>query len=131
MNTKNVGVIGLGAMGLGIARSLLRSGFNVHACDVRTSVTEAFAQEGGVACESPAAMAAACDVIVTVVVNAEQTETVLVATSSKYGTFGMYKVAALDQFDTIITDAALAEAAADGIRKQRIELLLAPVGGKR
>ena len=77
MNTKNVGVIGLGAMGLGIARSLLRSGFNVHACDVRTSVTEAFAQEGGVACESPAAMAAACDVIVTVVVNAEQTETVL------------------------------------------------------
>ena len=43
----------------------------------------------------------------------------------------MYKVAGLDQFDTIITDAALAEAAADGIRKQRIELLLAPVGGKR
>ncbi|MCF5221183.1 DeoR/GlpR transcriptional regulator, partial [Pseudomonas syringae] len=26
--------------------------------------------------------------------------------------------------------AALAEAAADGIRKQRIELLLAPVGGR-
>ncbi len=35
MNNKNVGVIGLGAMGLGIARSLLRSGFNVHASDVR------------------------------------------------------------------------------------------------
>ncbi|RMT27079.1 Regulatory protein, DeoR, partial [Pseudomonas syringae pv. spinaceae] len=57
-------------------------------------------------------------------------QTVLVATSSKYGTFGMYKVAGLDQFDTIISDAALAEAAADGIRKQRIELLLAPVGGR-
>ena len=28
MNNKNVGVVGLGAMGLGIARSLLRSGFN-------------------------------------------------------------------------------------------------------
>ena len=54
MTGKNVGVIGLGAMGLGIARSLLRSGFTVHACDVRTSVTEAFAQEGGVACDSPA-----------------------------------------------------------------------------
>ena len=77
MTGKNVGVIGLGAMGLGIARSLLRSGFTVHACDVRTSVTEAFAQEGGVACDSPASMAAACDVIITVVVNAEQTETVL------------------------------------------------------
>jgi len=77
MNNKNVGVIGLGAMGLGIARSLLRSGFNVHACDVRETVTQQFASEGGVACHSPAQMAAACDVIITVVVNAEQTETVL------------------------------------------------------
>lgn len=77
MNNKNVGVVGLGAMGLGIARSLLRSGFNVHACDVRAAVTEQFAAEGGVACSSPAHMAAECDVIITVVVNAEQTETVL------------------------------------------------------
>lgn len=77
MNNKNVGVIGLGAMGLGIARSLLRAGFNVHACDVRDAVTQQFASEGGVACASPAQMAEACDVIITVVVNAEQTETVL------------------------------------------------------
>ncbi len=33
--TRNVGVIGLGAMGMGVARSLLRAGFAVHACDVR------------------------------------------------------------------------------------------------
>jgi len=77
MSNKNVGVVGLGAMGLGIARSLLRNGFNVHACDVRAAVTEQFATEGGVACASPAELAAACDVVITVVVNAEQTETVL------------------------------------------------------
>ncbi|WP_279626495.1 L-threonate dehydrogenase [Phytopseudomonas straminea] len=77
MTQSNVGVIGLGAMGLGIARSLLRNGFKVHACDVRNEVVQAFAAEGGVACASPAEMAAACDVIITVVVNAEQTETVL------------------------------------------------------
>lgn len=52
-------------------------------------------------------------------------QTVLVATSSKYGTFGMYKIAGLDQFDAIITDDALAQAAADGIRHQGVELLLA------
>jgi DeoR/GlpR family transcriptional regulator of sugar metabolism len=52
-------------------------------------------------------------------------QTVLVATSSKYGTFGMYKVTGLEQFDTIISDSDLAQAAADGIRKQRVELLLA------
>ncbi|SHM20016.1 DeoR/GlpR family DNA-binding transcription regulator [Phytopseudomonas punonensis] len=50
---------------------------------------------------------------------------VLIATSSKYGTFGMYKVAALEQFDTLITDSALTPAAAESIRHQRIELLLA------
>ena len=31
----SVGVIGLGAMGMGVAQSLLRGGFEVHACDVR------------------------------------------------------------------------------------------------
>ena len=73
----NVGVIGLGAMGLGVARSLLRAGFAVHACDVRASVLEAFASDGGVACASPAALADSCDILITVVVNAEQTEAVL------------------------------------------------------
>ena len=34
MTTKNVGVIGLGAMGLGIAKTLRNNGYNVHACDV-------------------------------------------------------------------------------------------------
>ncbi len=77
MTQSNVGVIGLGAMGLGIARSLLRNGFTVHACDVRSEVVQAFAAEGGVAATSPAGLAAACDIIITVVVNAEQTETVL------------------------------------------------------
>ena len=41
--SKNVGVIGLGAMGLGVARSLLRAGFKVHACDVRDAVLQQFA----------------------------------------------------------------------------------------
>ncbi|MDR5754642.1 MULTISPECIES: L-threonate dehydrogenase [unclassified Caballeronia] len=75
--SRNVGVIGLGAMGLGVARSLLRAGFAVHACDVRAQVLEAFAAEGGIACATPAELGGKCDVVVTVVVNAAQTETVL------------------------------------------------------
>ena len=47
--SRNVGVIGLGAMGMGVARSLLRAGFAVHACDVRRDVLDAFAAEGGIA----------------------------------------------------------------------------------
>ena len=75
--SKNVGLIGLGAMGSGMAKSLRRAGYNVHVCDVRREAAEAFAREGGVACASPAAVAAACDVVFSVVINAEQTETVL------------------------------------------------------
>jgi DeoR/GlpR family transcriptional regulator of sugar metabolism len=51
-------------------------------------------------------------------------QVVLVASSSKYGTFSMYKIAGLEQFDIVISDAALAPAAADGIRKQGVELML-------
>ena len=71
------GVIGLGAMGAGMAASLRRGGFEVHAFDVRAGVAEAFAREGGVACASAAAVAQACEVVVSVVVNAAQTEDLL------------------------------------------------------
>jgi putative dehydrogenase len=75
--SRNVGVIGLGAMGLGVARSLLRAGFRVHACDLRSAVLESFAVDGGVACASPAELGAQCEVVITLVVNAAQTEEVL------------------------------------------------------
>ena len=75
--TARVGVIGLGAMGGGMARSLRRHGCNVHVFDLRADAVQAFAKDGGVACASPAAMAALCDVIVSVVVNAAQTEGLL------------------------------------------------------
>ena len=73
----NVGVVGLGAMGSGVAKSLRRNGFNVHVFDVRTPVAEAFVNEGGVLCATPAALARQCEVIVSVVVNAAQTEDLL------------------------------------------------------
>ncbi|MEN9416762.1 MAG: hypothetical protein RI988_382 [Pseudomonadota bacterium] len=73
----HVGLIGLGAMGGGMAASLRRAGHGVHVCDVRPGVAEAFAREGGTACASVAELAAACDVVVSVVVNLQQTEDVL------------------------------------------------------
>ena len=76
MNQK-IGIIGLGAMGRGMATSLRRAGYQVHICDVRTDAVQAFAAEGGVACANPAEVAAQCEVVVSVVVNAAQTEAVL------------------------------------------------------
>src|SRR5687767_2011186 len=71
------GVIGLGAMGLGIAQSLRRAQFDVHVFDVRREAAQAFARDGGTACATAAQLAASCDVVVSVVVNAVQTEAVL------------------------------------------------------
>jgi len=64
-------------MGMGVARSLLRAGFAVHACDVKKAALDAFAAEGGIACASPAELGSKCEVVLTVVVNAAQTEAVL------------------------------------------------------
>ncbi|HEY9273607.1 L-threonate dehydrogenase [Achromobacter sp.] len=75
--SRRVGVIGLGAMGAGIAQSLRRAGHDVHVYDIRQEASAAFAAQGGVACATLADMAAACDVVISVVVNAQQTEDVL------------------------------------------------------
>jgi len=72
-----VGVIGLGAMGSGMAGSLRRAGHEVFVCDARPGAAEAFARDGGVACANPAELARQCSAIVSVVVNAQQTEAVL------------------------------------------------------
>jgi 3-hydroxyisobutyrate dehydrogenase len=64
-------------MGSGMARSLRRAGHRVHVCDTRPGVAEAFAAEGGVACPAPAEVGRRCEVVVSVVVNAQQTEDVL------------------------------------------------------
>lgn len=77
MKETRIGLVGLGAMGSGMAGSLRRAGYTVYVFDVRREVAEAFAADGGVACKSAAEMAAACDIVISVVVNAAQTESVL------------------------------------------------------
>ncbi|MFJ1991928.1 L-threonate dehydrogenase [Streptomyces asiaticus] len=72
-----VGVVGLGAMGLGMARSLRTEGYDVGVHDLRPEVAEGFARDGGTAYASPGDLAAAVDVVVSVVVNATQVESVL------------------------------------------------------
>jgi len=64
-------------MGSGMARSLRRAGHAIRVFDVRSEVARDFAEAGGTACASPAELAAGCDVVVSVVVNAQQTEAVL------------------------------------------------------
>lgn len=75
--TSAVGLVGLGAMGSGMAASLRRAGFDLHVYDLRPGVAEAFAGEGGSACASAVELARASDIVISVVVNAAQTEDLL------------------------------------------------------
>src|SRR5258706_16225904 len=69
-----IGVIGLGAMGTGVARSLLRGGFEVHVCDLRKEAVQQIIDAGGHGAASPAALGAVGDALIILVVNAQQTE---------------------------------------------------------
>jgi putative dehydrogenase len=74
---QTAGLIGLGAMGAGIAATLRAKGYDMHVCDARPQAAASFAAQGGVACGTPADVGAACEVVISVVVNAQQTESVL------------------------------------------------------
>jgi len=77
MSASNIAVIGLGSMGFGMALSLRRAGFQVTGCDVSEAQVARLVAEGGRGAASPAAAAEGADAVVSVVVNAAQTEAVL------------------------------------------------------
>jgi DeoR/GlpR family transcriptional regulator of sugar metabolism len=51
---------------------------------------------------------------------------VLLATSAKYGTYGTYRVAGLGEFDLVVTDDSLSEAAVQRLRETGLDLAIAP-----
>jgi L-threonate 2-dehydrogenase len=83
--TTTVAVIGLGAMGSGMAQSVRRAGHVPFVFDVRSEVADKFVAEGGVACQSLAELGEQADVVVSVVVNAAQTESVLFGSTDADG----------------------------------------------
>lgn len=72
-----VAVIGLGAMGMGAAKSCLRAGLATTGCDLRQAARAAFAAAGGAVCAAPAELPAGLDAVLLLVVNAAQTEAAL------------------------------------------------------
>ena len=75
--SRQVAVIGLGAMGYGMAQSLKRAQFDVVGCDLNPASLARFGAEGGRAATSPAAAVQGAAAVVCVVITASQTETVL------------------------------------------------------
>ena len=76
MAFQKVAVFGLGSMGIGMARSLVRAGHSVWGFDIRDQVAEEFAKETGNA-QSFDQIAGEIDVAVIVVLNAAQAADIL------------------------------------------------------
>ena len=60
------GVIGVGAMGMGVAKRLLACGYEAHVRDIRPEAEEEARAAGATVCASPAEVGAACPVVVVV-----------------------------------------------------------------
>ena len=77
VSAQRIAVIGLGSMGFGMATSLLRAGFAVTGCDVSADSVARFKAGGGQGAATPAEAVRDAEIVVSVVVNAAQTEAIL------------------------------------------------------
>jgi 3-hydroxyisobutyrate dehydrogenase len=75
--TLQVGFIGLGAMGMGMAKSLLRAGLAVKGYDINPNAVTQFVAAGGQGAATVADAASGADLLVVVVLNADQVTDVL------------------------------------------------------
>jgi 3-hydroxyisobutyrate dehydrogenase len=74
---RRVAVVGLGSMGYGMATSLRRAGLEAIGCDVSADAVARFAAEGGHTAATPADATRDAEIVVSVVINAAQTEAIL------------------------------------------------------
>ena len=79
---KKIAFAGLGSMGLPMATNLVKRGFEVHGCDISSKSLEAFSAIGGKATANAVEAATGKDVLLLMVVNAAQAETVLFGTGA-------------------------------------------------
>jgi 3-hydroxyisobutyrate dehydrogenase-like beta-hydroxyacid dehydrogenase len=73
----NVGVVGIGNMGIGMANNLLKADFNVHVYDIRPEPLEELKKNGAVVTSSLGELAQACSVVFSVLLDFKQNMSVL------------------------------------------------------
>ncbi|KAG5229778.1 Ketose-bisphosphate aldolase class-II family protein [Salix suchowensis] len=122
---KRIGFIGLGAMGFGMATHLLKSNFCVVGYDVYKPTLTRFVNAGGLIGNSPAETSKDVDVLVVMVTNETQAESVL------YGDLGA--IAALPSGASIILSSTVSPAFVSQLERRLqsrgLKLVDAPVSG--
>lgn len=119
------GVIGLGSMGMGVAKSLRRAGIETWGCDVVDTRREELEAAGGHWASSPAALGAEVDVAIVLVVNADQTRGAL------FGEAGAAEHMHADGVVIASSTVPAAEAVAIGqdLSNRGLHMIDAPVSG--
>ena len=74
---KDIGVVGLGAMGLPIASRLVDSGYTVHGCDLQAERRESLSSAGGSSVEYASELPAECSVYLLLLATPELTNVVM------------------------------------------------------
>lgn len=124
-NPPRIGFIGLGSMGSGMTRNLLNAGHPVVVQDVRPEVVAEFAALGAEAADSAASVAAATDVVITML------PTPAVVSDVLHGPDGI--LAGLPDGGTWIDMSTSVPAVADDVRRRHahrgIVVIDAPVSG--
>jgi putative dehydrogenase len=122
---QQIGFVGLGAMGAGMAANLLEAGFSVTGCDRREAALEVLVAAGGKAAASPAAAAEGARLLFVMVVNDTQVEDVLFGQSGALETLARGSTVVLCS----TVPAAFVRDLGERLAGRGIHLLDAPVSG--
>ncbi len=82
---KKIGVIGIGDMGSGLAKNLMKAGFQVCGFDPAAKRLAAFAEAGGLALASPDEVGAESEVVFVMVMNGDQVKEVVLGADRQGG----------------------------------------------
>jgi len=123
--SENIGFIGLGIMGQGMVRNLLKAGFEVKVWNRTASKMDALAEEGATATGSPADLAGQCDIIITCVSDTPDVEEVILGDK---GVIHGVKAGALVIDMSTISPQATQEIAAR-LAEKDVHMLDAPISG--
>jgi 3-hydroxyisobutyrate dehydrogenase len=123
--SEKVGFIGLGIMGRGMTRNLLKAGFEVYVWNRTASRMDEFAGEGAKRTQSPADLAAQCSIIITCVSDTPDVEQVILGEN---GVILGAKQGSLVVDMSTISPSATRKIAAK-LKEKGVHMLDAPVSG--
>ncbi|WP_342607112.1 NAD(P)-dependent oxidoreductase [Vibrio tritonius] len=125
----NIGVIGLGNMGSGMAATLAKKSFSVFGYDLSSQALEAIATQGVTPIAQFAELVAVCDVVILSLPKALHVEQVCLGHHQSTESILALGKPGLIVIDTTTSEAQTSRKVAAELAKQGIEFLDAPVSG--